>query len=52
MIAAFVEHAPSIGLVFFFTVFLGIAVWALRPSNKVRFQTYGEIPLKEDDYGR
>lgn len=48
---AFITHAPVIGLLFFFLVFVGIAVWALRPSNKTRLQSYAEIPLKGDNHG-
>ena len=45
---AFITHAPVIGLLFFFTMFVGIAVWALRPSIKQTLQAHAEIPLKED----
>ncbi len=44
-------HAPVIGLLIFVTVFVGVAIWALKPSNKARFKTYGEIPLNEDHHG-
>lgn len=51
MMAAFITHAPVIGLMFFFSIFVGISIWALRPANKIRFQDYSEIPLQEDSYG-
>lgn len=51
MIDMFIEHAPIIGLLFFFIVFVGIAIWALYPSNKEQLQRYGEIPLREDIHG-
>lgn len=52
MIELFLNHAPSIGLLFFFIAFLGIAVWALKPSNKARLQSLSYIPLQEDSDGR
>ncbi len=48
---SFIKIAPTIGLVFFFITFLGIAIWALKPSNKQKIEAYGKIPLKEDDHG-
>lgn len=51
MIDAFVTHAPVIGLLFFFIVFSGIAIWALKPSNKKLLQSHGSIPLKEENNG-
>lgn len=51
MIDTFISLAPTIGLLFFFSVFTGIAVWALNPSNKQRLQKLGEIPLKDDHHG-
>ncbi len=44
-------YAPTIGLLFFFTVFTLIAAWAYKPSNKNNLQQLGEIPLKDDNYG-
>ena len=49
---SFITNAPTIGLLFFFAVFIGIAVWALNPANKKRLQSYGEIPLKEESHER
>ncbi len=46
--ANFYAYAPTIGLLFFFTVFVGILIWALRPSAKQTLQALAEIPLKED----
>ena len=46
--AWFAEYAPTVGLLFFFCVFLLIAIWALRPSAKQKLQLLAEIPLKED----
>jgi cbb3-type cytochrome oxidase subunit 3 len=47
----FVDHAPLIALLFFFIVFVGIAFWALKPSNKQRLQAHAQIPLKEEKNG-
>lgn len=43
------DHAPSIGLVFFFTVFVWIAYRTYRPSAKKTIQSYAFIPLEEDN---
>ncbi len=48
MMEKFIEHAPVIGLLFFFSVFVAIAVWALRPGVKQKLQDLAQIPLKED----
>ncbi len=48
MIDTIIRTAPTIGLLFFFAVFVAIAVWALRPSNKQALQEHGAIPFKED----
>jgi cytochrome c oxidase cbb3-type subunit 4 len=29
-------------------LFLGIAAWAFWPSNKKKFEGYGQIPLNDD----
>ncbi|MBN8543716.1 MAG: cbb3-type cytochrome c oxidase subunit 3 [Alphaproteobacteria bacterium] len=44
------HYAPITGLLFFFIVFVGIAIWAWRPSAKQEFQCLGMIPLKEDSH--
>jgi cbb3-type cytochrome oxidase subunit 3 len=38
-----------IGLLFFFAVFLGIALWAYHPSRKEKIEQHKNIPLSEDD---
>lgn len=35
-------------LLFFFSIFVGIAVWAYRPANKQMLESYKQIPLKEN----
>lgn len=43
------ENAGMTGLLFFFFVFVGIAVWAYRPSAKQTLESYKNIPLKGDE---
>lgn len=52
MITAIVTHAPMIGLLFFFTTFVGIAVWLYATKSGARTKRYAEMPLKEDRYGQ
>ena len=40
-----------IGLLFFFTVFVGIAVWAYYPTRKTHIEAFKNIPLDEDEDG-
>ncbi|PIR33540.1 MAG: CcoQ/FixQ family Cbb3-type cytochrome c oxidase assembly chaperone [Alphaproteobacteria bacterium CG11_big_fil_rev_8_21_14_0_20_44_7] len=40
--------AGIIGLLFFFIVFLGIAIWTLNPKNKKRIEELKNIPLKDE----
>ncbi len=51
MIEKFIEYAPITGLLLFFFIFVGILVWAMRPSAKERLQKLAQIPLKEDANG-
>lgn len=51
MMDSFIKAAPTIGLLMFFGIFVGIAFWVLMPANKKRIEAYGEIPLKEDTHG-
>lgn len=46
------DHAPTISLLFFFTVFVFVAVRAYRPSAKAALQEHAYIPLKEDSSER
>lgn len=34
-------------LVGFFSVFVGIAAWAYRPSNRIELEKHRDIPFKE-----
>lgn len=45
----FYEHAPSISLIFFFSIFLWVAYRAYRPSAKQQMQAHAFIPLLEDN---
>lgn len=42
------EHATLIGLLFFFTVFVWIAVRTYQPKRKKQMQDHANIPLKKD----
>lgn len=42
------DHAPSIGLVFFFSFFVWVAYRTYRPSVKQQMQAHASIPLAED----
>ncbi len=45
-----VEHVlRPLWVVLMMAAFLGIGFWAYRPKNKSRFESYGDIPLKDDD---
>ncbi len=44
----FFEYAQVIGLLFFFLVFVGIAISVMRPSAKNYIESLAKIPLKED----
>ena len=41
--------AGLIGLLFFFIIFIGIAIWAMTPSRKKQLETHKYIPLSEDE---
>ncbi len=43
----FIQIAPTAGLLFFFSVFVGITIWAMRPSKKKELQELANIPLKD-----
>ena len=43
-------HGGLIGLLFFFTFFVLMAVWVYRPGSMDKYQNYAGIPLKESDY--
>ncbi len=41
-------NAGMIGLLFFFIVFVGVALWAFLPSQKHKLESYKFLPLQED----
>lgn len=43
-----IDHAPVIGLLFFFAVFLFIAFQAYKPGAKQKLQQHAQIPLREE----
>jgi cbb3-type cytochrome oxidase subunit 3 len=47
----FLHYLPMANLLFFFLLFVGIAVWAFRPSAKEKLQKLANIALKEDLHG-
>ena len=40
--------AQKAGVLFFFTAFLGVVVYALWPRNREHFDAAARIPLQED----
>ncbi len=48
MIDFIVSNAGMIGLLFFLTLFLAIALWIFRPGSLKKYQKYAYIPLNED----
>ncbi|MCH2038406.1 MAG: cbb3-type cytochrome c oxidase subunit 3 [Rickettsiales bacterium] len=53
MIDLIADYSGVVGLLFFFSVFIVIAIWAFRPSQKPTIESYKYIPLAEEkDDGR
>ena len=46
------EFFRSMWGVWLMVLFLGIVFWAFRPKNKARFDSYADIPLRDDDKER
>lgn len=42
------EFAQTWGLVYMMAIFVGVLIYALRPSAKKKFDDAARIPLKED----
>ncbi len=38
---------PSIGMVLFLTVFIGMIIWVFRKNSKEIYQEMSQIPLEE-----
>lgn len=51
MMHTIAEHAPMAALLFFFMVYVVIAVRAYRPSAKSQMLQHSLIPLEEDHHG-
>ncbi len=49
MISWLSDNAGLTGLLFFFTVFMGIAIWAYRPGGKQALEPHKFIPLEGDE---
>ena len=48
-----VEHVlKPLWVVMVMIVFIGIVAWAYRPKNKDRFESYGDIALRDDEEER
>lgn len=41
-------HAALIGLLFFFTFFVGLLFWLMRPGAKKKAEDHARIPFEED----
>ena len=49
MLDNFINYAPTIGLLFFFVVFIIIAAWTFRPNAKSTYEEKAYIPMKEEE---
>ena len=50
MIEFMFQNSGLIVSVLFFTMFVGIAIWAYLPGNKGRMLEDANIPFKEDNH--
>jgi cbb3-type cytochrome oxidase subunit 3 len=48
MIDALLDHAPVIGLLFFFLFFCSVLIYLFMPGSKKKFDEFKYIPLRED----
>lgn len=39
-----------IGLLIFFTLFVGILIWIFKPGASEKLKEHGQIPLKDDEH--
>ena len=42
------EFVGTLGLLFFFLIFIGVLAWVFRPGAKKKYERWGHIPLDED----
>ncbi len=47
-----VEFLRSLWGLWLMVLFLGIVFYAFRPGNKTRLESYGDIPLRDEDKER
>ena len=43
------DNAGLTGLLFFFVVFVGIAIWLYMPGTKKRIESFANIPFEHED---
>lgn len=43
------EIVGTIGLLFFFLMFVGVVLWVFRPGSKKKYKRWGHIPLDDED---
>lgn len=48
--AEIAEFLRSIWGLWLMIIFLGIVAWAFWPKNKDRLNSYGAMPLRDDDH--
>ena len=49
MIDWLTDNSGTTGLLFFFSAFLMVAIWAFRPTAKKTIESHRFIPLAEDE---
>lgn len=45
---ALAEFAQTYGLIYFFSVFVFVVIWAMWPSRKQKYEEAARMPLRED----
>ena len=51
MMETFAHIAPTLGLLIFFSIFMGVVIWVALPGSKAKLQEHAKIPLKEEQNG-
>lgn len=49
MINYILGNAGVVGLLFFFVFFVVMVTWLFRPNSKNVYESYGEMPLRENE---
>ena len=44
------SNAGTVGLLFFFVIFTGIAIWAYLPRNREKLEAHKFIPIKGGEH--